>query len=305
MHSELQVICPLFDETHELVTCPVHHTGKDTRMVQNLSNGGALLRAARPTFGTLVQHYLDGEARLRKGALERDPPLLRDAVRSWEDRHLDNISRSDCEWMVKSMVTSCESFATVWLRCITVRRMFRIAVDAGLIDTNPWHGVTLPRPLRSRVLEFGEELRLTGLLGPGWGRLVTVAVGTGLRPSELMNLTPAHRVGAWLRLTADISADGRARVVPLRPEVAMALDDQTPTEESRRYWPYSESSADERVRRMTVSLGWQPLTLLDLRRTFGTRCAEAGMRRSVLQAIMGHSNPETTARYYAHLEERV
>jgi len=207
--------------------------------------------------------------------------------------------------MVKVMLGRGDAFGTVWLRCSTVRRVFRIAVDAGLIDTNPWQGVALPRPVRGRVLEVGEEERLKELLGPGWGRLVTVAVGTGLRPSELMNLTPAHRAGAWLRLTADISADGRARVVPLRPEIAEALDDQTPNDESRRYWPYSASSAEERMRRTTVSLGWPPLTLLDLRRTFGTRCAETGMRRSVLQAIMGHSNPEITEGYYAHLEERV
>jgi len=213
MHNELGPSSRSFDETHELVTCPVHHTGKDTRMVQNLSDDGALLRAARPTFGTWVQHYLDGEARFRKSALERDPALLRSALSSWESRHLDNISRFDCEVMVRVMLGRGDAFGTVWLRCSTVRRVFRIAVDAGLIDTNPWQGVALPRPVRGRVLEVGEEERLKELLGPGWGRLVTVAVGTGLRPSELMNLTPAHRAGAWLRLTADISADGRARVV--------------------------------------------------------------------------------------------
>ncbi len=274
-------------------------------MVQNPSDGGPLLRSARPTFGTLLQHYLDGDAQLRRGTRERESALLREALRAWETRHLDNISRSDCELMIRVMLGMGDEFGTVWLRCVTTRRVFSLAVDAGLIDANPWHGVTLPKPVRSRVLAHGEEGRLKWALGPAWGRLITVAVGTGLRPWELMNITPAHRLSARLHLTADITADGRARMVPLPSEVARALDEQTPNDESRRYWPYSESIAAERVRRMTVSLGWQPLTLLDLRRTFGTRCAEAGMPRLQLQAIMGHSNPQITAGYYAHLEERV
>lgn len=41
----------------------------------------------------------------------------------------------------------------------------------------------------------------------------------------------------------------------------------------------------------------------DLRRTFGTRCAEAGMYPAVLQKIMGHTSIDMTMRYYVHLEQ--
>ncbi len=71
------------------------------------------------------------------------------------------------------------------------------------------------------------------------------------------------------------------------------------------YWPCSDHAYPaDMLLKMSISLGWAKLTVLDLRRTFGTRCAEAGMPVPRLQALMGHSRPEITAAYYAHLAGR-
>lgn len=42
----------------------------------------------------------------------------------------------------------------------------------------------------------------------------------------------------------------------------------------------------------------------DLRRTFGTRCAEAEIYPKHLQSIMGHKNIEITMRFYVHLSQQ-
>ncbi len=256
-------------------------------------------RPEMPTFGLWVEHCLENVSQTRRRARERDAALLRSALFSWRDRSLDRITRSDCE----SMTKYCgDAFGTVWLRCVTVRRFFRRAVEAGLIPTNPWDGVTLPRPvIRGRVLTHGEHVELRCRLGPTWTRLITVGVGTGLRPAELLRLGPIHRAGVMLRLTADITSNGHARMIPLRAEVVQALDEQTPFIVSGKYWACKQSLANDVLRKASVRLGWPELTLRDLRRTFGRRSAEAGMPISQLQAIMGHSNPEITAGYYAHL----
>jgi integrase len=254
-------------------------------------------RPEMPTFGSWVELCLENVTRRR--VRERDAALLRSALYSWQHRALDRITRSDCDWMTKY---SRDAFGTVWLRCVTVRRIFRRAVEAGLIATNPWDGVTLPRPVtRGRVLTHREQEELGWRLAPHWARLITVGVGTGLRPAELLNLLPAHRVGIMLRLPAHISSDGHARMIPLRAEVVWALDEQTPLIVSRKYWACKQSLADDVLRQMSMSLGWPKLTLRDLRRTFGTRSAEAGMPIAQLQTIMGQSSREMTAIYYAHL----
>ena len=271
-------------------------------MVQILSDGGALLRSDRPTFGTLVPHYLDAEAQLRKGALERDPALLRRALEQWETRRLDTIPRFDCESMVTGMLGWGDAFGTVWLRCVTTRRVFSLAVDAGLIDTNPWDGVTLPKPVRDRVLTHFEEPRLKWALGPGWGRLVTVAVGTGLHPSELIE----HHAGAPPRRQPAAQGGHQRRRQgtggPVAEEAAQALDEQAPNDESRRYWPYTESVAAERVRRMTVSLGWQRLTLIDLRSNVRDAVRRGGNGASAAAGDHGPQQPGDYSGYYAHLE---
>jgi integrase len=256
-------------------------------------------RPEMPTFGSWVELCLENVTRRR--LRERDAALLRSALRRWRDRALDRIARADCECMTRDYG---DAFGTVWLRCVTVRRIFRRAVEAGLIATNPWDGVTLPKPLiRGRVLTHGEQAELRCRMGEPWTRLVTVGVGTGLRPAELLRLGPAHRAGIMLRLTADITSDGHARLIPLRAEVVRALDEQTPLAVSGKYWACRQVLADDVLRQMSMSLGWPQLTLRDLRRTFGTRSAEAGMPMARLQAIMGHSSPRTTAIYYAHLVE--
>jgi integrase len=289
---------------YEPVTYPVHLMGDNVRMAQPLDTTRER-RADMPTFGSWVVKYLEGPAKMRKGASERDPSLLRPAVQAWGHRRLDRIKRSDCEGLLQSMVRFNVAFGTAWLRCSRTRLLFELAVGSGLLTENPWSGVTLPKPTRKgRVLTCAEESELTRTLGPAWGRLVTVAVGTGLRTCELMNITPAHRIGGTLMLTADMTPDGHARAIPLRPAVAKALDEQAPHDVSGRYWPYEPSVPIAVLRLMVVRLGWQRLTLRDLRRTFGTRCAAAGIPRSQLQAIMGHSSPKSTAAYYAHPGEK-
>ena len=41
----------------------------------------------------------------------------------------------------------------------------------------------------------------------------------------------------------------------------------------------------------------------DLRRTFATRCAEAGMPIKRLAAILGHSSVAVTEKHYAHVQD--
>ena len=139
-------------------------------------------------------------------------------------------------------------------------------------------------------------------LGPPWSRFVIVALGTGLSASEILDLTPAHRRNRCLYIPARMVKRRPARVIPLRPEVERALDEQTPPDSTSTYWPCSDHAYPaDMLLKMSIRLGWAKLTLLDLRRTFGMRCAEAGMPVPRLQALMGHSRPEITAAYYAHL----
>jgi integrase len=257
-----------------------------------------------PTFGAWVEECLKSVARKPGSGRALHRALLGKALLVWQGRPLDRILRSNCEELLAGMLRDDEAFATIYLRCVTVRRIFRRACRAGLIATNPWRGVELPRPVRrGRVVTRREEDELRCCLGQHWARLVRVGVGTGLRPAELLKITPAHRVGHTLELTADITSDGHPRTIPLRDHVVRALDEQAAVSRSTTYWACKEGLANDVLHSAAVCLGWPELTLRDLRRTFGTRSAEAGMPIAQLQAIMGQSSARTTAIYYAHLKD--
>jgi integrase len=58
----------------------------------------------------------------------------------------------------------------------------------------------------------------------------------------------------------------------------------------------------EALRRACHRIDMPIVTVHDLRRTFGTRCARQGMYPKHLQDIMGHRDITITMRYYVHLE---
>jgi integrase len=266
-----------------------------------------------PTWGEWVQRYLDGEAKNKKGACERDPKLLAFSLRQWKTRKLDSIRRSDCEALLGARLAMGGAPGTVWLECIRIKFLFQLAIYDKLLRDNPWgqgkKAVKLPKAAsRTRVLRPTEEVLLRQGLAPEWQRMLTVMLGTGLRRSELTALCPRLLVHdrTFIRVPTDIAKNGKERLIPIRPEVLAALAGQIPESEweSRSgalFWPYHHATPTEVIRNAARAVGINGLTLHDLRRTFGTRCAEAGMPLTHLQKIMGHSNSAVTMTYYVKI----
>lgn len=262
-----------------------------------------------PTYREWVARYLTHRAKLRKGAERRDPALLAPSVTHFGDKRLDAIRRSDCEEYIGLRMMTGRASGSIWLECVRSRLLFRLAIDDELIARNPWKGVKLPKVRqRTRVLTVEEEIKLRSVLAPTWGRFLTVMLGTGLRRTEFWNLRPAHvdvenRV---IRLPGECAKGGKGRIIPLRPEVLAALIEQLPLpwSDGQTFWPCCAFTPWRAINVGVRNAGIPPFTLHDLRRTFGTRCAESGMPLSHLQKIMGHSSPAVTSNYYIHLGER-
>jgi integrase len=147
-------------------------------------------------------------------------------------------------------------------------------------------------------------------LAPEWQRMLTVVLGTGLRRSEITALCPRLLVQdrTFIRVPPDIAKNNKERFVPIRPEVLTALKQQIPEAEwdarpGALFWPYHFATPAEAIRNAARAVGIPGLTLHDLRRTFGTRCAEAGIPPAHLRDIMGHSDLKTTLGHYVHISQ--
>jgi integrase len=154
---------------------------------------------------------------------------------------------------------------------------------------------------------------------------ITVLRHTGLRIGELLDLELEHLVdygpnGTWLRVPLGKLHDERS--VPLDDTALEALDDwltRRPTQRARPH-PRDGHLADfvfvERGRRLGTTRiqrglrdavtaagltgpGGQPLRVVahQLRHTWATELANAGMSMQALMTLLGHRSPEMTIRY--------
>jgi integrase len=142
-----------------------------------------------------------------------------------------------------------------------------------------------------------------------WDRYLTIMIGTGLRALELHMARPCdlREDGTWLWVRPESNKKRKGRLVPLRPEVRQALLWQAAAREgggdTAYYADYHIGSPRTQLARISKRLLFEtPMGVHSLRRTFATRCAQAGMYPKHLMMILGHSKIETTMNFYVHLE---
>lgn len=173
---------------------------------------------------------------------------------------------------------------------------FQAAVREGRLPANPVSGLRRPSAIpRIRTLSLDEQRSLFGVLRPQHLLPIQLLLATGLRASELLQLTATSLTPQGLQV---LGKGKKRRLVPLT----------TPTRSLLEAWLADSSRILERqalldaLQRACKKAGIPPLTLHDLRRTFGTRCAEK-LPMPRLAKIMGHSAIATTAKFYVHLDE--
>jgi integrase len=153
---------------------------------------------------------------------------------------------------------------------------------------------------RIRWLSYEEEEQLMSFLPPLYATVVFVALRTGLRASELLNLTSDQVEERWVHLWGDGTKGGKSRSVPLTPEVHAAivelLDHGMPD-----YWQLRTEW--DKARKAMGLLDDPTFVFHACRHSYATRAVQAGVNIRVLQKLMGHSAIQTTLRY-AHVDDQ-
>ena len=128
----------------------------------------------------------------------------------------------------KTMYKRQRNPATVNPELCVLSKIFSLAFDAELIDSNPCRRVRKFRTdcRRTRYLTFDEEAKLfEKLQGQEWvQRIVTMAINTGMRQGEIFNLT-------WFDLDLPrgvihirVSKNGKDRFVPINQTLRAMLE---------------------------------------------------------------------------------
>jgi len=242
--------------------------------------------------------------------------------KTWADLNMRTIGETDCRAMLTTLQFKC-------LKSPNSRRtfhsiaasVFERAVSEHLIEENPWTKFKRTTAVpRERVVTLDEQRAVWAHLQPYYQRVMTLELQAGLRVGcELARLKEADVDFVRRQIFVRRGKSSKQRIVPLTTKCAVAVREQLDQNASgnpgvERGSPQVRRKLDDKIifpvsprmvlrewhlaaRAATVAL----FTSHDLRRTYGTRCAERGVPMKKLQAWMGHSDISITARFYVHL----
>jgi integrase len=191
-----------------------------------------------------------------------------------------------------------------------LKRVFNVAIADGKIETNPVRAVRFFKENNERVrfMTQEEEKSLRGEIGEEEWPRVAVALNTGLRQGEQFKLRWENVDFGTKILTVLRSKHGETRRIPMNDRVREILGSQPSRLKSEYVFPSStgDTPIDARnyMRRIFLpalkkakieNFRWH-----DLRHTFASRLAMAGVDMRTLQELMGHKTMQMTLRY-AHL----
>ena len=203
--------------------------------------------------------------------------------------------------------------ATVNRELTILSRVLALAVDAGHIGENPCRRVRRFKEDNARVrfLNDDEETRLMKQIG---GRellrsVVIFALNTGLRRGEIFGLRWTEV--DWSRNFIHVinTKTGKSRIVPLNDATRAVLRRQQ--EKSQSEFVFVSPRTGARLRNLRNGFGKAcedakvfNFHFHDLRHTFASRLADAGVDAFTIAELMGHSTLEMTKRYTHATDER-
>jgi integrase len=207
--------------------------------------------------------------------------------------------------------------ATVNREMAALKHMLNKAVEWGLLEVSPFRkGARLTfreNNQRHRYLTEEEIERLLSACSPHLKPIVELALHTGMRKGELLNLKWDQIRDGFIYLIETKS--GKARQIPLDDRAAQVLKAQ----QIRNKWksPYVCIGPDgERLKDVKKGFnaacrraGIEDFHFHDLRHTFASHLVMKGANLKAVQRLLGHSDSKMTDRYSHlspdHLKESV
>jgi len=224
------------------------------------------------------------------------------AIEKWKRDRAQSITRRG----------TIRSPASVNMELAVLSRIFALAVELEQAASNPCRKVRKLRVdnQRNRYLSEDEETRLMAQL-KGRRRhlypLVVLALGTGMRRGELLNLS--WRQVDFLRGVIHVvnTKSARDRIIPMSQRVREVLIEQRETQKgdlvfaSRRIAKRRAGEGLVDVKKaFTVACSEASIEdfhFHDLRHTFATRLGDAGCNVTTIARLLGHSNIQMSMRY--------
>lgn len=273
--------------------------------LRRIGRGGKARVSYRDAMERFVLEYLP---ELTQTSQTRYLTSARSLHSHFENLYLDEITRTKILDFVTKRKRDGVKAAGINRDLACLSSMLTKAADWELIDANPMMGMRGLRQTepegRLRYLTHDEFERLCQVSSDRLRPLIVFAVETGLRFEEQFSLTWNQVDLKRGEIHLVRTKNGTRRTVPLEPAAIRVLKSQP--RHLKAPWVFWHDKG-ERYRTLRESFGTavknagiNDFTWHDLRHTFASWKAQAGIDMYKLQQLLGHKRPEMTQRY-AHL----
>lgn len=230
-------------------------------------------------------------------------------MRDIKPHDIDRFKRSRME--LKTLHGTTRKPATIHRELSIISKIFSLAVRNDICPSNPVSKIDKPvfDNIQDAILKPEDEARFLEALPSEWVRdICSMVLHTGLRFNDVMSLTrfQCDLENSWIRLT-----QGKTKRIidiritsAIRPLLVKRIDKYKdgPLFPSPRSKGEGQGSVRHTMLRTCKKLEIAPLTIRDLRRTFGTRIQP--LTDTVTAArMMGHSDLRSIHRYQRSLEK--
>lgn len=187
-----------------------------------------------------------------------------------------------------------------------MKRIFNLAMREELVERNPCFKVSMlpENNKRDRVLTQEEFERLTAFLPQHAARIVTMGYYTGMRAGEILGLTwdKVNLKEGFIELEPEDTKTSEPRTIYLDPLLKDMFAELAKVRHISHNFVFtfkgkSIKNIRKSFKRACEKAGIEDFWFHDLRHTFNTNMRKAGVDRSVIMKITGHTTHAMFERY--------
>ena len=259
-------------------------------------------------FDKLCEQYLEySKAHKTERSYLRDMTSIKILLSSFGDKLISEISVHELE-LHKSIRREVVRPASVNREISCIKHMFNKAVQWGYIAENPFRSVLRFKepPGRTRYLSQNEITRLLDCCSVQTRQIVIVALNTGMRRGEILNLKWSDVEMRRRTITVRHTKNNEIRTIPMNDVLYETLSNMGPQLPDQYIFVNRDGKRLTTIktgfRAALRRAGIKDFRFHDLRHTFASYLVMSGADIQTVQRLLGHKDIKMTARY-SHLSD--
>jgi site-specific recombinase XerD len=285
-----------------------------SKIVSGIIDGSYFQKPKDFTISYLIGRYMEDRATTKASTtLERDHSIREHIINYFGSYLLAGVTPEMVSDYRRKRYAEKKTIATVNRELTFLRNAYNVAIrHYKWCFVNPVASVKFDRErnMRDRWLTAEEENSLFCHLNGRLVDIVRLVLNTGLRQDEVLSLTRSN--ADLFRRTITVKGKGdKVRTIPLNAIAIEILKTRMKTHHIHSELVFPSATGTKIMRQRLVRAfskaakdsGLQDFHFHDLRHTFATRLAQAGVDLYKIAKLLGHNDISTTQRYAHHCPE--